>query len=211
MEAKKTRAEAGRLGWLKVHHIFEERKKKFREDYNANPKHCIHCGAPIAFEKRRNKCCDNPKCSGYNRYRPSPKIRKCILCGERIKTGEKFCSQKCHKEFLYQKEKERTLKSGEFGAKKYGENMKLVRRILGDIHGYKCSICGISNWNGKNIVLVVDHIDGNADNHRIDNYRLVCPNCNSQLPTFAGRNRGKGRKWRREFRERQKERGEFVF
>lgn len=48
------------------------------------------------------------------------------------------------------------------------------------------------------LALVLDHIDGNPDNNHRDNLRLVCPNCDSQLPTFKSRNRGNGRSFRRQ-------------
>lgn len=57
---------------------------------------------------------------------------------------------------------------------------------------HKCSICGLENkWNGSNLTLILDHIDGDRNNHSLTNLRLVCPNCNSQLPTHAGRNKNK--------------------
>jgi len=63
----------------------------------------------------------------------------------------------------------------------------------------RCSICGMENsWNGASLVLIVDHINGDAsDNHR-ENLRLICPNCDSQLPTYKARNRGSGRYYRRQ-------------
>jgi len=52
----------------------------------------------------------------------------------------------------------------------------------------KCSICGqLPEWKGLNLVMVLDHINGIRDDNRKENLRLVCPNCNSQLPTFTGR------------------------
>lgn len=60
--------------------------------------------------------------------------------------------------------------------------------------GYSCRECGISNYNGKEISLQLDHIDGYANNNMPDNLRLLCPNCHSQTPHFGGRNKGKGRK-----------------
>jgi hypothetical protein len=50
---------------------------------------------------------------------------------------------------------------------------------------------------GQELVLIVDHIDGDSTNNQRDNLRLLCPNCDSQLPTFKARNRGQGRAWRR--------------
>ena len=45
----------------------------------------------------------------------------------------------------------------------------------------------------KSIPLVIDHVDGNSDNHSFNNFRLVCRNCDGQLDTFVGKNKGKGR------------------
>jgi hypothetical protein len=54
-----------------------------------------------------------------------------------------------------------------------------------------CFACGIEpNWNGKPLCLVPDHKDGRFWDCRIENLRLLCPNCHSQTPTFSGRNNG---------------------
>ena len=45
--------------------------------------------------------------------------------------------------------------------------------------------------------VVMDHIDGNSDNWLDSNLRLVCGNCDMQLPTYKNKNKGKGRHSRR--------------
>lgn len=52
-----------------------------------------------------------------------------------------------------------------------------------------CAICGLGpEWNGKELKLQLDHIDGNAGNNLFDNLRILCPNCHTQTDTFTGRN-----------------------
>jgi 5-methylcytosine-specific restriction endonuclease McrA len=34
----------------------------------------------------------------------------------------------------------------------------------------------------------LDHINGVRDDHRLENLRMLCPNCHSQTPTYGGRN-----------------------
>lgn len=52
----------------------------------------------------------------------------------------------------------------------------------------KCFKCGLgTEWNNEPIVLRLDHINGISNDHRLENLRIVCPNCDSQLPTFCGR------------------------
>lgn len=65
-------------------------------------------------------------------------------------------------------------------------SQQTVRRwyIKGNYSEYKCSICGLlPKWQGKDLTLILDHINGNNKDHRLENLRWVCPNCNQQLET----------------------------
>ncbi|GAK60892.1 conserved domain protein [Candidatus Vecturithrix granuli] len=62
---------------------------------------------------------------------------------------------------------------------------------------YQCALCGIEpEWNGQELVLQIDHINGDHKDNRFENLRIVCPNCHSQTDTFAGKHLPKPRKER---------------
>lgn len=75
----------------------------------------------------------------------------------------------------------------------YGTSYLKKRLIDEGLLEYKCYGvgCGITAWLGKPIVLQLDHINGDPEDHRLKNLRLLCPNCHSMTETFAGKNKGK--------------------
>jgi hypothetical protein len=54
----------------------------------------------------------------------------------------------------------------------------------------RCEMCGLDTWNEEPIPLELDHINGRRDDNRIENLRVICPNCHAQTPTYRGRNIG---------------------
>ena len=64
------------------------------------------------------------------------------------------------------------------------------RLYLEGLKGCKCELCGQGEiWNGKKMSLILDHINGIWNDNRIENLRLVCPNCNATLDTHCGKNK----------------------
>lgn len=53
-----------------------------------------------------------------------------------------------------------------------------------------CSACKRKTWRGQPISLELDHINGNKRDNRLDNLRILCPNCHAQTPTYRGKNIG---------------------
>lgn len=74
-----------------------------------------------------------------------------------------------------------------------GAGARVTKSYLVMMRGHKCTICEITEWEGQPVPLVLDHIDGNSGNQKLTNLRLVCGNCDMQLPTYKNKNKGKGR------------------
>ena len=61
---------------------------------------------------------------------------------------------------------------------------RLKRRLL--VAGLKeaaCEVCKGTTWNGLPMPLELDHINGRRSDNRIENLRILCPNCHAQTPT----------------------------
>lgn len=71
------------------------------------------------------------------------------------------------------------------------QSFKLKKRLFSaKLKSPKCEECGwAEKSNDGRIPLELDHINGNSRDNRIENLRILCPNCHSLKPTHRGKNR----------------------
>lgn len=118
-------------------------------------------------------------------------VNKCKNCKRVHKTPNIFCTKSCREEHRQKVNLEKVKK----GILK-DSNRGTIKKVLLNLRGHSCEICKKRKWQGNKIPLILDHIDGSHENNKLGNLRLVCPNCDAQLPTYKGRNKGNGRKER---------------
>ncbi len=76
----------------------------------------------------------------------------------------------------------------------YKSTSKLKGRLYKEgVKTKQCEECGIIEWNNKEIIFHLDHVNGDSTDKRINNLKILCPNCHSQTPTYTGRNINKNK------------------
>jgi len=155
--------------WLRNHPLRKNEERRVRE---------------TAIKKRRPR---QPK---------QPRVH-CEVCGKKCSRGAKrFCSD-CAVGRVRSPRREPTQRY--LVEDRLVNSTRLKTRLIEE--GYledRCGKCGsLPEWNGEPLNLQLDHIDGNRRNNLLSNLRIVCPNCHSQTPTYAARNRRNPKRSRR--------------
>jgi HNH endonuclease len=183
-------SDAGKKGYAKTKHLLdakrEEKSRKAREKYEANPNICPTCGEVLPYEKRRNNFCSQ-SCAASHRNLGVVRVvtvnpEHCAHCGNIKESRQnKYCDA-CIAESVYNKSQSLAEIKSEEGRRSY-----LLRT-----RERRCEKCGRDEWNDLPIPIEVHHVDGNPDHNTEENLQLLCPNCHAQSDFFKGAAASKG-------------------
>lgn len=71
----------------------------------------------------------------------------------------------------------------------YSRSSLKARLFAEGLKDRRCEMCGQGElWRGRRMSLILDHVNGTRDDNRLENLRIVCPNCAATLDTHCGRN-----------------------
>lgn len=183
--------------------VYEKIASKLKKEKIEKKQCCIVCGKEL--DTHQTKYC-SIECK-HKKYKSENKgncrvkqsfVKICEYCGKEFSTKNlmaRFCSNECSTRHEKEKKYEDFIKNND----KYCRGNYIPRKILrekflSEQNGV-CAICGCKpEHNGKPLVFVLDHIDGDASNNKRENLRMICPNCDSQLDTFKSKNKNSTRR-----------------
>ena len=193
--------------------VIAQQKAERISEYEKEPARCAFCNAPLPYNKRHNKFCNQSCSASFNngirdRVPHKKKLlteKTCKYCGKPIvkspdetysrALNKTFCSTECYLNF-HKTDYINKWKVGEVsGTTKSNEVHEKVRAYMLEKANYKCTRCGWGEVNpatGK-VPVQIHHKDGDCTNNKEDNLEVLCPNCHSLTSTYGAINKGSGR------------------
>jgi len=161
---------------------------------------CENCNCEHNGEYGSGRFCSSKCARSFSTNRNREEINKKV--SESLRGRESWVPKEHRRGFS----KEQQIKGGLVSAQKIREKVlrlwreegKLCKNAIKDMilkeQNCRFSICGIEPmWNGKPMIFILDHIDGDNENNSRENLRLVCSNCDSQLPTYKNKNKNRNK------------------
>lgn len=146
------------------------------------------CNQEAKFQTKSGKNC----CSESPNSCPELKRRNSEALKKAYQEGRKNCNQFNGKrswrkgktilsdERILSKHRKKLFVENSTAARSYIRRLIIQESII----EYKCSECGIDEWNGKKLSLELEHKNGNGRDNRLENLTFLCPNCHSQIDTW---------------------------
>ena len=159
---------------------------------------CKECGADVVRTKNQvaknsNVFCGHTCAARHsNRSRGSGNIKLCKGCSvEFLLINKLYCSDECKRNYI-RRDVIHKLENGiNIPPRPNGVINKVLRILLIDKAGNKCSRCGWSEINEftNRVPLEVHHVDGDFTNNVISNLIILCPNCHALTSNYRSRNK----------------------
>lgn len=150
----------------------------------------------VSNMNEKRKFCSQSCSASFNNVNKRKYYKNCENCNEELKNNvsdnTRFCKRSCYLDHRKNERIEKIIQGDVI-------NLRSSKRFLVEKNGDRCERCGWCEVNTKTnkVPIQMDHINGNPVDNRIDNLRLLCPNCHSLTETFGSLNIGNGRKNRR--------------
>lgn len=154
---------------------------------------CVFCKKKFKAKPSWIKSGRRKYCSAYCKYAAVKKgeVIPCYTCGKltyRVKSTRKihtFCSHSCSAKWSNSLRivEKHPLYSGGKGS---------YRKRAVEKYGFICSSgtnCPLSDKILPDMMYEVDHIDGDRENNKIENLRVLCVWCHRLTPTFGNKNK----------------------
>ena len=184
-----------------IYKVIEDTNNKTKSGKKIYKIQCLICGH--TFERAINTIRQCPKNCTHNSKQAKTNSKKvCSVCGKNIcRENKSGLCQQCSVKSRQNEKIKMWKETGKTGLKDEATKVpNAIREYILEKQNHKCAICGQSDMhNQKALVFILDHINGDAADNQENNLRFICPNCDSQLPTYKSKNKNSARKFRHKY------------